>query len=182
MNAAADHIVLRLHDLSEGIPALTPALGTVHAEAASVCLAACHHPLETELHLPDLERVQASIVRGDVDDQMSRAYNDLQKTTELGAVGVAILLVRQLFDLTVIQQSRKGTGFDYWVGPQTTDGLVFQNTARLEVSGILRGDDSQFRTRVKQKLRQSSPSDETRLPAYAAVVEFSRPQAEVARQ
>ena len=112
---------------------------------------------------------------------MRRAYEDLERATELGAYGVAILLVKDQTGLTAIRQSRKGTGFDYWLGPDGADDqLVFQNAARLEVSGILSGTDSQFLTRVKQKLKQTEASDNSGLPAYACVVEFSRPQAEVA--
>ena len=112
---------------------------------------------------------------------MRRAYEDLERATELGAYGVAILLIRDQTGLTAIRQSRKGTGFDYWLGPDGADDqLVFQDAARLEVSGILSGTDSQFLTRVKQKLKQTEASDSTGLTAYACVVEFSRPQAEMA--
>jgi hypothetical protein len=114
---------------------------------------------------------------------MKRAYNDLQRTTELGACGVAILLVRQVTGLTVVRASKKGTGFDYWLGrPTSEERLPFQESARLEVSGILSGTESQFSSRVKKKRRQTEVSDSTRLPAYAVVVEFGQPQAEVSER
>ena len=115
---------------------------------------------------------------------MRLAYFDLQRATELGACGVALLLTREMTDLMAIRQSRKGTGVDYWLGPanQSSDTLPFQNAARLEVSGLLSGTDKQFNTRLRKKLQQSVPSDDTGLPAYAVVVEFSRPQAQVAKR
>ena len=66
------------------------------------------------------------------------------------------------------------------VGPDDgEEALPFQSSARLEVSGILNGTESQFATRVKQKLKQTEVSDRTKLTAYAVVVEFGQPQAEV---
>lgn len=75
------------------------------------------------------------------------------------------------------QRSRKGTGFDYWLGDEAD--MPFQNKARLEVSGIRNGDQKIIKARVREKLTQTEVSDKTRLPAYVVVVEFGRPVAEV---
>jgi hypothetical protein len=89
---------------------------------------------------------------------------------------MAFLLILQLTDLTVIERSRKGTGFDYWLGTQgSTTTLPFERMARLEVSGIRKGNRSQINARVKQKTEQTRPSDARGLPAYIIVIEFSRP-------
>jgi hypothetical protein len=180
--AGAGETVLRLSDLSGGMPALTAAQGKMHSEAASVCLAKCGHAMQTHLLIRDVNNATIRLCRDEVDDTIRLAYADMPKTTELGAIGIAILLIRRQFSMTVIEQSRKGTGFDYWLGAPGETGLPFQNKARLEVSGILKGDESQFRARVKQKQRQPAPSDGTGLPAYAVVVEFGTPQAEVAQR
>ncbi len=85
------------------------------------------------------------------------------------------MLIDKLTPYTVIERSRKGTGFDYWLSTKDeTDALPFQNKVRLEVSGIRRGNDSRVRARVKQKIEQTNPSDGV-LPAYIIVIEFSRP-------
>lgn len=175
-------VTLRLDELSSGIPALTPSLGLVHAESAAVCLADQGHATTAQLHLRDRLEPQYELQRSDVTDEMRRAYADMGRATELGACGVALLLIRQVTGLTAIHQSRKGTGFDYWLGPANSTGLVFQEAARLEVSGLLTGTETQFKSRLKQKLQQPARSDDTRLPAYAVVVEFSRPQAQVAER
>ena len=174
-------IVLDLNQLRVGIPALTRALGEVHAECAAVCLEEKGHGETMPLHVREHSGDRFELTRPAVTESMRRAHFDKQKATELGACGVALLLTRELTGLTAIQQSRKGTGFDYWLGPESAppDALPFEHSARLEVSGILSGTDSQFKTRVKKKLVQSKPSDSTRLPAIAAVVEFGRPQAQV---
>jgi len=174
-------VVLDLRELESGIPALTQALGRVHAEAAAVCLENQGHQEPVRLTVRKIDTPQYDLRWPALTDTMRRAYEDLERATELGAYGVAILLIRDQTGLTAIRQSRKGTGFDYWLGPDGADDqLVFQDAARLEVSGILSGTDSQFLTRVKQKLKQTEASDSTGLTAYACVVEFSRPQAEMA--
>ena len=71
---------------------------------------------------------------------MRRTHNDLQDATEAGACGLAILLVQLFVGYTVVERSVKGTGFDYWLGSE--NDALFQNKARLEASGILRGDQN----------------------------------------
>jgi len=175
-----DVVTLVLDDLSAGMPALTSAMGSVLAEAASVCLEDRGHADPILLHLRKSDVPQYLLTRSDVTDVMRRTHNYIERATEHGACGVAIILLRKLTGLTVVSQSKKGTGFDYWIGPdEGEDTLPFQSTARLEVSGILHGTASQFATRVKKKLEQTKASDSTKLTAYAVVVDFGRPQAEV---
>lgn len=100
----------------------------------------------------------------------------LEVATEHGAVGIAVLLAQKEIGYTVIERSRKGTGFDYWMGEMSEH--LFQNKARLEISGIRKGDDQNVRARVNQKLQQINRSDGT-LPSYVIVVEFGQPLAEV---
>lgn len=86
-------------------------------------------------------------------------------------MAVAIAVVTRITKHRVVLRSRKTTGFDWWLGPKAG---VF--AARLEVSGILNGP-SKVRGRVQEKLDQMAPTDADGLPGYAAVVEFSTPQA-----
>ena len=55
------------------------------------------------------------------------------------AVGVAILLAKSELGYSVMERSRKGTGFDYWIGDETE--LPFDRKARLEISGIRKGSN-----------------------------------------
>lgn len=87
---------------------------------------------------------------------------------------MAIVVVCTQTKLEVIERARKGPGFDYWLGKS-----VGKFEARLEVSGILSGTEAQIGRRVKDKLEQMQRSDETGLPGYAAIVEFSRPRVHV---
>jgi hypothetical protein len=85
--------------------------------------------------------------------------------------------VKELTGKLVIERSKKGPGFDYWLG-ENDDDLLFAGKARLEVSGILSGSPTQIETRVRQKKAQVKPSDNL-APGYVAVVEFGNPTAHV---
>ena len=112
---------------------------------------------------------------------MLRCWNDIEYTTEQAAYGIAFLVIQELTDYTVIERSRRGTGFDYWLGKKgETNELPFQNAVRLEVSGIRKGDDSRVKARVKLKVEQVSPTDD--IPAYIVVVEFSNPLAFIVKK
>lgn len=176
-------VTLQLAALGGSVPALTRALGGVQAECASVCLENQGHKevvkLVVKLVMKDMETPEYFISRLAVTPQMRLAYADLKVATENGACGIAILLVRHLTGLTAVQRSWTGTGFDYWLGTASDPALPFENMARLEVSGILKGTASQILARKKQKLKQTEQSDATGLPGYAVIVEFGRPQADV---
>lgn len=60
-------------------------------------------------------------------------------------------MAKELTSLVVVERSKKGPGFDYWLG-QSDDDDLFANKARLEVSGILAGNDSDIKGRTMQKV------------------------------
>ena len=105
-----------------------------------------------------------------------RAYQS-GRATEDGAVGIAVLIAKREVEPDVIEASWTGTGFDWWLGEESNE--TFQRKGRLEVSGIRQGSDRDIDRRVRQKLRQTSLSDYTGLPAYVIVVEFGQPAARV---
>ena len=81
----------------------------------------------------------------------------------------------------MIRRSPKKTGFDYWLGNKKDD-YPFQDKARLEVSGILKGNNSIINQRLKEKKKQTMISDSLKLPAYIIVVEFSNPLCKTAKR
>ncbi|MBA4390130.1 MAG: hypothetical protein C0399_04245 [Syntrophus sp. (in: bacteria)] len=169
--------MLDLGDLANGLPAISPAFGRYLAEAGAVCLESQGHVKGKEISVQGIHSIEYFLHWPDVTDQMERCLHDPEVATEHGAVGIAVLLMKRLIGFTVIQRSRKGTGFDYWLGDETD--MPFQNKARLEVSGIRNGNQKVLKARVREKLTQTEVSDETRLPAYVVVVEFGQPLAEV---
>jgi hypothetical protein len=113
-------------------------------------------------------------------DQVRREWGDPQEATENGAVGIAILLIDALTDYHIVHRSYKNTGIDYWLG-QKQDRL-FQHAARLEVSGIRRGDSGHVDARVNTKLKQTERSNRSGLPVFVVVVEFGAPVAVVVKK
>ena len=167
---------LNLNDLKAGLPGVSKARGAEHAEACLVCFELHQHPIGVELEVRGNFDERFRVMWSDtLTEQIQRAWNDVDDATESGACGIAFLLIEALTEYTVVRQSRKGTGFDYYLGYK--DNLVFQDAARLEISGIFKASSERdMMRRVEQKLEQTNPSDGT-LPAYIAVVEFSNPVA-----
>jgi len=112
---------------------------------------------------------------------VENSWNDLEEATEKGAAGIAILVILELTEYTILRRAEKDTGIDYWLAYQRdvkdVGENVLKHAARLEVSGILeQNPNNTIRRRVKRKLEQSKFSDKTRLPAYVLVAEFSIPE------
>jgi hypothetical protein len=71
-------------------------------------------------------------------------------------------MLRSLAGLTVLERSRKGTGFDWWLASQDN---LFQAAARLEVSGIMRGSARRVNGRLKERMAQTERRDPSGLMA-----------------
>lgn len=158
------------------MPGLTTANGTVLAEAASVCFEHQAHKSGVKLVIDGDSPGQMEVNWDQVTEQRRRTYADLQEATEWGASGVAIVIICMHTGRIVVERSRKGGGFDYWLGKED-DGNLFQNKARLEVSGILKGDLAKIEARLRQKVEQVSPSNGSGTPVYISIVEFGEPRA-----
>lgn len=167
---------MSLASLSKGLPGITPAFGTTLHEAASVCLEECLHQCGVAM------TISGPLKNGDLQldwspptQQAKNCYQDLGFAAEFGAYGVAVLLIEEFTNLTVVNRSRKGTGYDFWLGPKTDAPPLFQGNSRLEVSGILRGERSALKSRLKAKIEQMINGSGTG-PGYAVVVSFSPPE------
>lgn len=169
--------MINLNELSLGLPAITKSFGAALAEAGAVCFESEGHVQGDIIEIKGDYNNSYKLSWPQVTQQTLKCWNDPEVTTEHGAVGVAVLLAKKEIGYNVIERSRKGTGFDYWLGDDEIN--PFQNKARLEISGIRNGSDNQIRSRVKQKKNQTNPSDRYSLPAFIIVVEFGNPIAEV---
>ena len=181
-NMTEIHAELSIQLLTNGMLGVTSHLGGCFIETCSVCLEDQGHKGSTTLHVDGCFNTQYTLRVPSVTDQMKRAWGDSEEATELGATGLAILVILDITNLCVVRRMYKGSGFDYWLGENSDEGYLLQNHTRLEVSGIRKGTRSQIKSRVKQKLDQVSPSDDWGYPAYIVVVEFSRPLASVEKK
>ena len=169
--------MLDLNELATGdIPAITPTLGAMLAEAAGVCLESQGHTSgNVVLSVSGIVDKAYRLIWRATTPQALRAYGDDIEATKHGAEGIAVLIADRELENTVIEASRQGTGIDYWLGD--ADDKTFQRKERLEVSGIRHGNERDVNARVNEKLRQTAPSDNLGLTAYVIVVEFSQPTA-----
>jgi len=167
-----------LNGLKQGAPGITPEFGGCLAQAAAVCLEEQGHSNGVPMTIDGQFETTFSMFWSPTTNQVKKCWGDLEVTTEHGAYGVAILLVLKLTEYRVIERSRKGTGFDFWLGrPERSDPL-FQGKARLEVSGIRNGDNKAIDDRVKSKIKRFDEFKST-LPAIIVVVEFSNPRSRI---
>jgi hypothetical protein len=175
---------INLGDLCDGIRNLTPARGSGFCEAAAVSFDRQGHTSGVSLYVTGAFAEEVEIEYPTVTDQMRKSWKDDREAADDGASGVAILMMRELTRLTVVERSVTGTGFDYWLGPEDKDDdeLIFQDKVRLEISGINKGSTADVRRRVEGKLTQTKQSDSMKLSAYVVVVEFGKPCSQVVKK
>ncbi len=162
---------------------LTRAMGEVQVQCATVCLDAVGHDQATEFKVNvrakgSLSDASFTLARDKASNKMKLTFNDLTVATQHGACGIAILLVRRLFGLIVFKSAKTKTGIDYYLSDSPKQ-LLFQELARLEVSGLLKEPTTRVEQRVKTKIQQTKQSDKLNIPAYVVIVEFSTPCSEV---
>ncbi|MBU1627190.1 hypothetical protein KKB18_07455 [bacterium] len=150
-------------------------------EVSSLCLHLHNHPQGVVLKVEGTFSTSYSVFWDiEITNQIINSWkpNELQ---ERGAEGIALLLIYKLTKYTVIERSFAPTGFDYWIGEKESED-PFKEKARLEISGILKGSNQEFRNRIKQKINQTKKSDDLLLPAYVIVVEFSQPKSHIEKR
>jgi len=167
---------INITDIKKGLPGISSVAAQQLYEAFEVCMHSSGHPEEVSLKMEgDTSDSIALRWLDEFNDQKARTYADMQYTTEHGAVCLSVMLTTALTPYTVIERSRKGTGIDYWLGDK--DSILFQKKARLEVSGILHGDETMIKSRHIMKVEQTNKSDDYQLPAFISIIEFSEPKA-----
>lgn len=162
-----------LHDLERDPP---PAIGENRApgfvEAAGVCLTSAGHKPGIALDLRQGEQISRISLRWSLRKGAAHSWDEIESTAD-GAVAVGLSLLRHTMGLNALERGRIPSGFDYWLG--TPEGVY---KAIVEISGIRHGTESQISARLRQKKDQIQNSH-GKLTAYALVVEFSRPRADV---
>lgn len=169
---------LNLDKLKLGLPAITKSVGIMLAEATIFCFDRANHKNGLTLIIKgDFQNKFKLTWEDEITPQLLRTWHNTKEATEYGAVGVAILLVLELLDLTIVMRSREGSGIDYWLGQIGKDGLPIIK-AGLEVSGIQEATTSNsINARLSLKKKQSNKTKLLGLPVYVIVVEFKLPEA-----
>lgn len=173
-----------LEDLKQGYPGLTPDAGGSLRETAMVCLDSMKHSSGVTCDLKSLREVLAKIGIAwseTVTEQMRNTWYDQREATEMGAAGLAILVILSRTNFTVLRRmdQDEGTGMDYWLATRAaveelTENFLLKH-ARLEVAGRRSASVKAIEKLVRDKLKRSRKSDETGTLAYVVVVEFGKP-------
>lgn len=163
--------------LRAGKLGVSSAYGSAAAEAAAYCLYRNHHHNPGSLLLTLKTSVITNLLWSEVGSELDSTWADLKEAVEYGAYAVAIVVSVQITKFRRVERcAQSGTGIDIWLTDSTDDRGIFQQSARLEVSGIFNGSQSAIRARLNQKVEQTKSSDHTTLPAYVAIVEFGSPE------
>lgn len=152
-----------------------------YAEAAAICFEDNNFIGSASLKIEGEQTAQFTFTWACVSQQVKDMHNDLVYETEYGAYCIAFLIIHHLTDYKTIRRSKRKTGFDYWLG-DTNSEYPFDDTAQLEVSGILKGNAIDIKRRIKEKQKQVKQSNAGQLPAYIIVTEFSQPISKVIRE
>jgi hypothetical protein len=177
MKVPPEYTALILEDITKGYPGLTDTRGHDLLEACIITLYRSKHKSGIELQITGIEEnCKYLIWAKSYTSQIDRTWKDQNNATKLAAECISLLLAFKYTGFTVIESSVIGSGIDYWLGNETNDPDIFEDKARLEVSGIFDDDDTEINRRVKEKIEQTKQSANTLLPAYISIIEFSRPK------
>lgn len=175
---------INLDILRKGIPVISKKTGAFLAEAAAICFVLNGYEsgvkLKVEGAVDEIFEVEWEDV---ITEEVLNSWNDAREATEFGATALAILLLLENTEFQYFIRAYQGTGIDYWLGKGRYDGAQLpteSRAGRLEISGILsESKGNTLNMRIAQKTKQVKQTDDTDLPVYIIVVEFSYPKAKV---
>jgi len=144
------------------------------AEAALVCFDNQNHKEVISIKIEGAIADDLCFQLEKVTERIKDNWRDLEEATEYGATCIAIWIILKFTKYQVVQRSPKKTGFDYWLDFQDSE-YPFQNRAKLEISGILKGTKSQLKRRLKEKIKQTKRYETNSLPTYVIVIKFDEP-------
>ena len=152
------------------------------AEAAGVCLESQKHRSGVIVQVEGAFSEKISVSWEKIDLKTRHSWQNLTESVEEAAYGLAIIVIWQLTPLKVLKQSFKKSGFDYWLGEKNNLNQPFKEKARLEVSGILKGNNGQINQRLKEKLTQTEQSNNLNFPVFVIIAEFSNPKVKIIKK
>ena len=162
---------LSIEQMDERHPGLTQVVAAYYAQAARICVDR-HHTPPQELTIETRGRQSVHSINWEVtDDATKAAWNNTDDATRDAAYAVAIAAVEQHEGLVAIHRAQTRTGADYFLAPRGTPRGELENSYRLEISGVDKGDAKVITARLYQKMDQTRRGESDR-PALAAVVGF----------
>jgi hypothetical protein len=162
---------LNFASLSERHFGVTESIASVYEEAARVCLGR-HYKSPQRMALRDQSNeLDCAVEWIDVDARTANAWANTDDATRDGAYGIALAAVELSRGLVAVRRAETRTGSDYYLGDPNEPAEDLETSARLEVSGTDKGDETAMETRLRQKIAQARAGN-SNLPAIATVVGF----------
>lgn len=155
---------------------------------AMICLDSQGHSSGVEMRFVCLKNEQRFLVtwNDSIDNKIRDSIQDLIAAAEHSALAFAFLLAEECTGYQFKIQAKRNTAFDYYISKDNGDDRnIFnpENTARLEVTGILNGDVNEINARFSSKFKRSEKYDQyRRMPIYVCVVEHSAPYVELRKR
>ena len=177
-NKPAKMIILNLNTIGQDIEGVSQAFGLYMAESAAVCFHSQGHKNGVILPISDgneLENGQVEWVN-DINNSVLASHFDEKRTTDFGAMGVAVLLACRLTDYTIFRTSKTNNGYDFKLRKKDGDGNFMK--AKLEISGIRKETpQNTIKSRLSIKKKQILKRAKKNATCYVSIIEFSKPEA-----
>lgn len=180
--------VICLESLSAGIPVIHDGADQYYVHRSVFCLSEHSHISGTLLDVEFEDNISEVVLEWitQYTEKIKRSCKDKFESTEKSALAISFLLMRELTEYNVVEQAVRGTAIDYYMSKDDSDSIIDSWDARLEVSGIFKGDNGKIIARLKEKMeRYKKPSriDEIskKHPTYIAIIEHSKPKALIAK-
>lgn len=178
------------HIMLDDLEAMAPG---IHESHAALMKASCTAALLMHNHVsnvtmptvfPDEECMVTVRWTGGVTKDDLYKFSDRSKRIDFAAQAIALLIVPEMTQYNAIYQSATGDGIDYYLARDGSDpDLIFNDTARLEISGIdVESPSNTIQKRVNEKTNRlkriaaGGPTIPEDTRTFICVVEFSRPQ------
>ena len=171
-------IILDLNTIGQDIEGVSQPFGLYMAESAAVSFHSQGHKSGVTLLISDGDTTENSQVEwaNDINNSVLSSHFDEKRTTDFGAMCVAVLLACRLTDYTNFKTSRTDNGYDFKLRKKDADGNFMKAT--LEVSGIRKETpQNTVKSRLSIKKKQILKRAKKNAKCYVSIIEFSKPEA-----
>jgi hypothetical protein len=167
---------LNLEQLRDNLDYLVASMSAYMCDCLVVCLSEENHKsgLILKVETDDKEQTFRIEWTTEITPHLIGATRDEERTTEWAAMGIAVLLVRELTDYVCIFTSRKGLGIDFAL---SKNAVEMTEDAHLEISGIRKESPTNtIKRRLTIKKSQTEPADALNTPVFISITEFGQPK------
>jgi hypothetical protein len=171
---------LFLDKLKDGLNNISPAFGTLFAEAAAVRLTLGGHKSGVILSIQgDFKEDFVLEWSQEIGQIEKNSWGDLKEAVEYGATAISMLLMLDLTTFDSFKREDQLEGTDFELRNQSKSSIKDEK-AKLEISGILKEtQENKVNIRVKIKERKIKKRGNPNQQVYIVVVEFGTPKAKI---